>query len=102
MEIIGHISVFSFLLLLMIFQYSLMAVGLYKKDLNKIETLIGWIPLLPFILMFILTIWYITIWGLKKLNKWFEINWGWIFINGRKRAVWAEYLRKKYQKENDA
>ena len=101
MEIIGHISVFSFLLLLMIFQYSLMAVGLYKKDLNKIETLIGWIPLLPFILMFILTIWYITIWGLKKLNKWFEINWGWIFINGRKRVAWAEYLRKKYQKEND-
>jgi len=35
---------------------------------------------------------------LKKLKKWFEMNWGWFFINGRKQAAWAEYLRKKIWK----
>ena len=97
MEVVGYISVFSFLLLLMIFQYSLMAVGLYKKDLNTIENIIGWIPLLPFILMGGLTIWYVSGYFLKKINKWFELNWGWLFVNGRKREAWAEYLRKKYK-----
>jgi hypothetical protein len=33
----------------------------------------------------------------KRVIKWFELNFGWFFINGRKRAVWAEYLRKKYK-----
>ena len=33
---------------------------------------------------------------LNKLGKWFEINCGWFFINGRNQAYWAEYLRKKY------
>ena len=33
---------------------------------------------------------------MKNLIKWFEINLGWFFVNGRKRADWAEYLRKKY------
>jgi hypothetical protein len=28
--------------------------------------------------------------------KWFEMNLGWFFVNGRKRARWAAYLRKKY------
>ena len=36
----------------------------------------------------------------RKLIKWFEINLGWFFINGRKQAAWAEYLRKKYQNDN--
>jgi len=35
----------------------------------------------------------------KKINKWFELNLGWFFVNGRKRASWAEYLRKKYGNE---
>jgi hypothetical protein len=33
---------------------------------------------------------------MKKFIKWFELNFGWFFINGRKQADWAEYLRKKY------
>ncbi len=37
---------------------------------------------------------------IKKINKWFELNWGWFFINGRKQAAWAEYLRKKYGNNN--
>lgn len=32
----------------------------------------------------------------KYFIKWFEMNWGWFFVNGRKQAAWAEYLRKKY------
>lgn len=30
--------------------------------------------------------------------KWFEMNWGWFFVNGRKQARYAAYLRKKYGK----
>ncbi len=33
---------------------------------------------------------------IKKLNRWFEINLGWFFINGRKQSEWFDYLRKKY------
>jgi hypothetical protein len=36
---------------------------------------------------------------MKTIIKWFEINWGWVFVNGRKQAVWAEYVRKKYGNE---
>ena len=28
--------------------------------------------------------------------KWFETHLGWIFIKPRRRAAYAEYLRKKY------
>ena len=47
--------------------------------------------------MFILTIYYILEFLLKQINKWFEINLGWFFVNGRKRDLWGEYLRKKYK-----
>lgn len=33
--------------------------------------------------------------------KWFEMNWGWLFVNGRKREQWAEYLRNKYGVKKD-
>jgi hypothetical protein len=36
----------------------------------------------------------------NRFIKWFEINFGWFFINGRKQAAWAEYLRKKYENKN--
>ena len=34
-----------------------------------------------------------------EINKWFEMNLGWFFVNGRKQSAWAEYLRKKYGKQ---
>ena len=37
---------------------------------------------------------------IKKINKWFELNLGWFFVNGRKQEDWAEYLRKKYGDNN--
>ena len=35
----------------------------------------------------------------KKLNRWFELNWGWFFINGRKQEQWNEYLKNKYKED---
>ncbi len=32
-----------------------------------------------------------------KLNKWFEINLGWLFVNGRKQEQWVQYLKNKYK-----
>jgi hypothetical protein len=32
----------------------------------------------------------------NKIIKWFELNWGWFFINGRKQDSWTRHLRKKY------
>jgi len=36
---------------------------------------------------------------MKRLVKWFEMNFGWFLVNGRKQDAWAEYLRKKYGNE---
>jgi hypothetical protein len=33
-----------------------------------------------------------------KIIKWFELNLGWFFINGRKQEAYIEYLRNKYGK----
>jgi hypothetical protein len=35
----------------------------------------------------------------NKFKKWFELNWGFLFINGRKREHWDEYLKNKYKDE---
>jgi hypothetical protein len=32
-------------------------------------------------------------WG---FTKWFELNLGWFFVNGRKQDSWTRYLKKKY------
>jgi len=34
----------------------------------------------------------------QRLIKWFELNLGWFFINGRKQQMWAEHLKDKYKK----
>jgi hypothetical protein len=38
---------------------------------------------------------------MKRFVRWFEINWGWFFVNGQKRDAWARYVRKKYGYENE-
>ena len=35
-----------------------------------------------------------------RINKWFDLNLSWFFMNGRKQEVWGEYLRKKYKNGN--
>jgi hypothetical protein len=37
----------------------------------------------------------------ERFNKWFEINFGWFFINGQKREVYTEYLKRKYGKHKN-
>jgi hypothetical protein len=34
----------------------------------------------------------------KKIMKWFELNLGWFFVNGRKQEMYVEYLKNKYLK----
>lgn len=98
-EIIGKVTVFITLFITLFLQYFIMTVGMVRKNNNKIENIIGWIPFLPFILMFIVLIYLIIEIMWYKFNKWFEINLGWFFINGRKQEQWYRYLRKKYGKE---
>jgi len=35
---------------------------------------------------------------IAKFNRWFDINLGWFFVNGRKEEAWFKDLRKKYKK----
>jgi hypothetical protein len=32
----------------------------------------------------------------EKVIKWFDLNIGWMFINGRKEEKWIKYLKDKY------
>jgi hypothetical protein len=34
-----------------------------------------------------------------KINKWFEINVGWFFVNGQKVDWYANYLKEKYNEK---
>ena len=95
-EIIGKFTVFFTIMFTLFLQYFLMITGVVRKDLNKIEKTIGWIPLLPFILMFLVFIIFIIENMWYSFKKWFEINLGWFFINGRKQEQWGKYLRDKY------
>jgi len=38
---------------------------------------------------------------MKKLNNWFEINLGWLFVNGRKHEQWTEYINTKKLKQDE-
>lgn len=33
---------------------------------------------------------------MKRLIRWFEINWGWFFVNGNKIDAYENYLNNKY------
>ena len=33
---------------------------------------------------------------LSKLEKWFELNLGWLFTNGNKQEQYCDYLNEKY------
>lgn len=35
----------------------------------------------------------------NKILKWFELKWGFLFINGNKQEYWEEYLKNKYKDE---
>lgn len=33
---------------------------------------------------------------IRAFIRWFDLNLGWFFINGRKKQEWANYLNRKY------
>ncbi len=66
-EVIGMISLFSFILLVLTFQYSLLFSGVVRKDLDFFGRLIAWIPFLPFIIMIIILMWYFSSLFFKKI-----------------------------------
>tara|TARA_Y100000593_G_C4255422_1_gene309390 strand:+ start:431 stop:559 length:129 start_codon:yes stop_codon:yes gene_type:complete len=33
---------------------------------------------------------------LKKIERWFDLKFGWFFVNGFKHDEWLEYLQEKY------
>jgi len=34
---------------------------------------------------------------MKSFIKFFEINFGWFFVNGQKQERWKRYLKQKYK-----
>lgn len=37
----------------------------------------------------------------KKVSRWFDLNLGWLFINGNKTEQWDNYISKKYNIKQD-
>jgi hypothetical protein len=93
----GIVAIISVICFLLIVQYSLMVFGVVKDELNNIERSIGWVPLLPFILMFGMLVYLILFASYENFVKWFELNCGWFFVNGRKKDRYLKYLREKYK-----
>lgn len=98
-EIIGISVVFLFVFFLLFIQYTLVGAGIMKENLKWYGIIISWIPLLPYIVFFIITVNFLFMKMLRNILKWFELNFGWFFVNGRKQAEWASYLREKYGNE---
>jgi hypothetical protein len=38
----------------------------------------------------------------RKFNKFFEIKFGWFFVNGHKYAKWDAYITKRKQKNKQS
>lgn len=34
---------------------------------------------------------------LKKIERWFDLNVGWFFVNGMKQEEWLDYIQQKYK-----
>lgn len=96
-EIIGYITVSLVLVMFLWIQYFILVPHKSFNGDNFIKIVIDIIPLLPFIMMLSLTFYYIMEMLYKRFVRWFELNFGWFFVNGRKRDEWARYLREKYK-----
>lgn len=96
-EVIGYIAVSVVIMVLLWIQYFILVSHSSYKSGNFIGRVVGIIPLVPFIIMFSLIFFYLMEMLYKRFVKWFELNWGWFFINGRKTDAWARHLREKYK-----
>jgi hypothetical protein len=98
-EIIGIVSLITFVFFLIFIQYTLVSFGVMKESLKWYGKVISWIPLLPYFVFFVVTLIFLIMILINKFVKWFELNLGWFFINGRKQSDWEEYLKNKYKGE---
>jgi hypothetical protein len=95
-EIIGKITVYIIISFILFMQYFLMCAGVVRKDLSKFQNFMGWVPFAPLVIVFFISIFFILRNMLYNFKKWFDLNLGWFFINGRKQDQWAKHLRDKY------
>jgi hypothetical protein len=96
-EVIGISVVFLFIFFLLLIQYMLVSGGVMKDSLKWYGKVISWIPLLPYVVFFVITLNFLIMILVNKFIKWFELNCGWFFVNGRKQSDWEEYLKNKYK-----
>jgi hypothetical protein len=97
LSFLGFMFIFSVLVGLIIFQYSLMVISTISGDVKPFFRFLYWIPILPYIILIFILFYLLFVRIFTTTNKFFELNFGWIFINGRKREQWVNYLREKYQ-----
>jgi hypothetical protein len=87
---------FLFLILILSLQYLVMIRGVLKMNLGFLDHLIGWVPFLPYLLVIYFIFYSLFIIIKEDSIQFFETRFGFLFIKKKKRAVWSEYLRKKY------
>lgn len=97
-EVIGYIVVSMVIMVFLWIQYFILVSHSSYTRGNFIERVVGIIPLVPFIIMFSSIFFYLMEVLYKRFIKWFELNWGWFFINGRKKDAWVRHLKEKYKK----
>lgn len=90
-------SMFLFFILILSLQYLVMIRSVLKNNITKLEHVIGWIPFLPYILVIYFILYSLFIIIKEDVVRFFEVNFGFFFIKRKRRAAWAEYLRKKYK-----
>lgn len=88
-----------FLAFMLFIQYMVLSLGVIKENLKWYGYLLAWVPFSPYIVALIIIINFLIMKFLYNFIKWFEINLGWFFVNGRKRDRWGKYLREKYYNE---
>lgn len=97
-EIVLYSLLFLLVSFLLFIQYTILSLGIMKENLKWYVYTLNWIPLVPYFIVTIITLIFLTMGIFKSFFRWFEMNWGWFFVNGRKQDAWARYLREKYGK----
>jgi len=97
-QIVLYSILFLFAFFLIFIQYTILSLGIMKENLSRYIYLVNWIPFVPYLIVFLVTVTYLIMKIFKGFVKWFEMNWGWFFVNGRKQDAWGRYLRDKYEK----
>ena len=68
-EVIGIITFYCFITILLLFQYILLISGVVRKDLKWSGKIVSWVPLLPFIIMSITLLLYFSSLLFRKMKE---------------------------------